>query len=91
MEEFKAHLHCLGFTEEDVLYTSTEVQTPPWGGGAPGQVLFPAGMGGWGECKFSHPAQLPCCASPSLLEHPTPAIPGGSGVRELQELISSLP
>ncbi|NWZ36277.1 A1AG1 protein, partial [Brachypodius atriceps] len=22
MEEFKAHLHCLGFTEEDVLYTS---------------------------------------------------------------------
>ncbi|NXM08980.1 A1AG protein, partial [Tyrannus savana] len=22
MEEFKAHLHCLGFTEEDVFYTS---------------------------------------------------------------------
>lgn len=31
MEEFKAHLHCLGFTEEDVFYTSREVQTPPWG------------------------------------------------------------
>lgn len=31
MEEFKAHLHCLGFTEEEVFYTSTEVQTPPQG------------------------------------------------------------
>lgn len=32
MDEFKALLHCLGFTEEDVFYTSTEVQTPPRGG-----------------------------------------------------------
>ncbi|XP_063265222.1 alpha-1-acid glycoprotein 1-like [Prinia subflava] len=28
MEEFKAQLHCLGFTEEDVFYTSTEHACP---------------------------------------------------------------
>ncbi|XP_068887958.1 alpha-1-acid glycoprotein 1-like [Aphelocoma coerulescens] len=28
MEEFKAHLHCLGFTEEDVFYTSREHACP---------------------------------------------------------------
>ncbi|XP_050175940.1 alpha-1-acid glycoprotein 1-like [Myiozetetes cayanensis] len=28
MEEFKAHLHCLGFTEEDVFYTSREDACP---------------------------------------------------------------
>lgn len=32
MEEFKALLQCLGFTEDEVFYTSTEVQTPLWGG-----------------------------------------------------------
>lgn len=32
MEEFKAHLQCLGFTEDEVFYTSTEVQIPLWGG-----------------------------------------------------------
>ncbi|RLW00426.1 hypothetical protein DV515_00008881 [Chloebia gouldiae] len=32
MEEFKAHLQCLGFTEEEVFYTSTEHACPlPWG------------------------------------------------------------
>ncbi|KAJ7399177.1 alpha-1-acid glycoprotein 1-like protein [Pitangus sulphuratus] len=28
MEEFKAHLHCLGFTEEDMFYTSREDACP---------------------------------------------------------------
>ncbi|XP_027733658.1 uncharacterized protein LOC114054562 isoform X2 [Empidonax traillii] len=28
MEEFKAHLHCLGFTEEDMFYTSIEDACP---------------------------------------------------------------
>ncbi|XP_048181630.1 alpha-1-acid glycoprotein-like [Corvus hawaiiensis] len=28
MEEFKAHLHCLGFTDEDVFYTSRERACP---------------------------------------------------------------
>lgn len=32
MEEFKVLLQCLGFTEDEVFYTSTEVQTPLWGG-----------------------------------------------------------
>ncbi|XP_027528838.1 uncharacterized protein LOC113962257 isoform X1 [Neopelma chrysocephalum] len=29
MEEFKAHLHCLGLTEEDVVYTSMKDACPP--------------------------------------------------------------
>ncbi|XP_058709991.1 alpha-1-acid glycoprotein 1-like [Poecile atricapillus] len=33
MEEFKAHLQCLGFTEKDVFYTSTEHACPLPGGG----------------------------------------------------------
>ncbi|KAM4889649.1 LOW QUALITY PROTEIN: alpha-1-acid glycoprotein-like [Sylvia borin] len=32
MKEFKAHLLCLGFTEEDVFYTSTEHACPMSGG-----------------------------------------------------------
>uniref|UniRef100_H0YZ67 Uncharacterized protein n=1 Tax=Taeniopygia guttata TaxID=59729 RepID=H0YZ67_TAEGU len=32
MEEFKAHLQCLGFTEDEVFHTSIEVQTPLQGG-----------------------------------------------------------
>uniref|UniRef100_A0A8C3RDP3 Apolipoprotein M n=1 Tax=Cyanoderma ruficeps TaxID=181631 RepID=A0A8C3RDP3_9PASS len=32
MEEFQAHLHCLGFTEEEVFYTSTEHACPLPGG-----------------------------------------------------------
>lgn len=38
LEEFKAHLHCLGFTDEEVIYTSEKVRTPPQGGRAPSQV-----------------------------------------------------
>uniref|UniRef100_A0A8C5JB59 Apolipoprotein M n=1 Tax=Junco hyemalis TaxID=40217 RepID=A0A8C5JB59_JUNHY len=29
LEEFKAHLRCLGFTEQEVFHASTEVPTPP--------------------------------------------------------------
>ncbi|XP_064533149.1 alpha-1-acid glycoprotein 1-like [Pseudopipra pipra] len=31
MEEFKAHLHCLGLTEEDMYYTSIKDSCPPPG------------------------------------------------------------
>lgn len=32
LEEFRSHLHCLGFTEEDIFFTSEKVRTHPWGG-----------------------------------------------------------
>lgn len=38
LEEFKAHLHCLGFTDEEVIYTSEKVRTPPQGGRAPSRA-----------------------------------------------------
>uniref|UniRef100_A0A8D2Q9U6 Apolipoprotein M n=1 Tax=Zonotrichia albicollis TaxID=44394 RepID=A0A8D2Q9U6_ZONAL len=39
LEEFKAHLRCLGFTEQEVFHASTEVPTPPgWVSPRPGSV-----------------------------------------------------
>uniref|UniRef100_A0A8C0HP79 Apolipoprotein M n=1 Tax=Buteo japonicus TaxID=224669 RepID=A0A8C0HP79_9AVES len=35
LEEFSAHMRCLGFTEEEVFFTSEKVRTPPQGGRAP--------------------------------------------------------
>lgn len=73
MEEFKAHLHCLGFTEEDVFYTSTEVQTPPRVYEPQNRFCFQLGWGSGGYVSLvpqhSFPAVHPHSSS-SILPQP---------------------
>lgn len=80
LEEFKAHLGCLGFTEQEVFYASTEVQTPP-GGVSPRPGSVPSWDGALGEHGFSPSAHSPS----SPLPQPFLAVWG-----EPQELISPL-
>lgn len=72
LEEFNAHLRCLGFTEEEVFFTSEKVRTPPQGRRAPAWASFCLGWGsGAGEgCKISSLPWLPLCASPLLPKYP---------------------
>ena len=67
LEEFKAHLHCLGFTEDEVFFVSEKVRALPEGGQAPAHRLGRRSRGGG-------------CETGSLLQpRSPPAVPSSWG------------